>query len=209
MVETSEGTFKMRFFPSEAPKTVENFIELARSGYFDGQKISRIEKIQQADRVKGRIIAGSGKPVGEKGTSIFEEPIQPEISYTLCTIPGAVVAYAPEDEVDSRFYIVGSRKVSQEELEEIRQNNYPNKMVQMFEEHGGYPEEWLHQSVFAQVVDGIEIVDQIIRENDSTAIEEVADIEILQIRIEKYEEPSEDASAQEMTLMDSRLERAS
>ena len=45
VVETSEGVFKMRFFPSEAPKTVENFIELAESGYFDGQMISRIEKI--------------------------------------------------------------------------------------------------------------------------------------------------------------------
>ena len=26
VVETSQGDFKMRFFPSEAPKTVENFI---------------------------------------------------------------------------------------------------------------------------------------------------------------------------------------
>lgn len=209
VVETSEGIFKMRFFPSEAPKTVENFIELAQSGYFDGQKVSRIEKIQQADRVKGRIVAGSGKPVGEKGKSIFEKPIQPEISYNLCTIPGAVVAYTPEDEVDSRFYIVGSRKVSKEEIEEIRQNNYPNKMIQMFEEHGGYPEEWLHQSVFAQVVDGMEIVDQIIQEHDSTAIDEVTDIEILQIRIEKYDDLSEDDSSQEMTLMDSRMDHAS
>ena len=27
VVETSQGDFKMRFFPSEAPKTVENFIQ--------------------------------------------------------------------------------------------------------------------------------------------------------------------------------------
>ena len=46
VVETSEYNFTMRFFPSEAPKTVEDFIELARSGYFDGQMVSRIEKIQ-------------------------------------------------------------------------------------------------------------------------------------------------------------------
>ena len=44
VVETSQGDFKMRFFPSEAPKTVENFIQLAKSGYFDGQKISYIER---------------------------------------------------------------------------------------------------------------------------------------------------------------------
>lgn len=71
VVETSEGVFKMRFFPSEAPKTVENFIELAESGYFDGQMISRIEKIDQEDRTKGRIVAGSGKPVAEEGKMYF------------------------------------------------------------------------------------------------------------------------------------------
>lgn len=209
VVETSEGNFTMRFFPSEAPKTVENFIELARSGYFDGQMVSRIEKIQQEDRIKGRMIAGNGKQVDEAGASIFDKPIQPEISYNLCTIPGAVVAYTPEDEVDSRFYIVGSRKVNQEEIDEIRQNNYPNKMVQMFEERGGYPEEWLHQSVFAQVVDGMDTVDKIIREHHNTDLDEVTDIEIVQIRIEKYQESSEEESAQDMPLMDSRMGRAS
>lgn len=73
VVETSEGVFKMRFFPSEAPKTVENFIELAESGYFDGQMISRIEKIDQEDRTKGRIVAGSGKPVAEEGKCILKK----------------------------------------------------------------------------------------------------------------------------------------
>ena len=104
VVETSEGVFKMRFFPSEAPKTVENFIELAESGYFDGQMISRIEKIDQEDRTKGRIVAGSGKPVAEEGKCIFEEKLEPEISYNLATIPGAVVSYAPDGVVQPVFY---------------------------------------------------------------------------------------------------------
>ena len=119
VVETSEGSFKMRFFPSEAPKTVENFIELANAGYFDGQKVSRVERVEEESDTKGRLIAGSGKPVEQEGASIYEEPIEPELSYNLGTIPGAVLAYAPDGVVDSRFYIVGSREVCEEEIEEI------------------------------------------------------------------------------------------
>ena len=79
----------------------------------------------------------------------------------------------------------------------------------MFEVRGGYPEEWLHQSVFAQVVDGMDTVDKIIREHHNTDLDEVTDIEIVQIRIEKYQESSEEESAQDMPLMDSRMGRAS
>lgn len=203
VVETSEGVFKMRFFPSEAPKTVENFIELAESGYFDGQMISRIEKIDQEDRTKGRIVAGSGKPVAEEGNCIFEEKLEPEISYNLATIPGAVVSYAPDGVVDSRFFIVGSRKIYQEELDEIRENNYPKQMVDLFEKEGGYPEEWLHQSVFAQVVEGMDVIDRIIRENPSTPEEEITDIEIVSVNIEKYQESAQEQSEEGMELQTS------
>ena len=144
----------MRFFPSEAPKTVENFIELAESGYFDGQMISRIEKIDQEDRTKGRIVAGSGKPVAEEGKCIFLkkswnrkfpiiwQPFQERSCPMLGWSGGQPVFYC------------GFPKVYQEELDEIRENNYPKQMVDLFEKEGGYPEEWLHQSVFAQVVEG-------------------------------------------------------
>ena len=71
VVETSQGDFKMRFFPSEAPKTVENFIQLAKSGYFDGQKISYIER-QREGSGKCRLFAGSGKPLTEPGESIYD-----------------------------------------------------------------------------------------------------------------------------------------
>lgn len=190
VVQTSQGSFTMRFFPSEAPKTVENFIELAQTGYFDGQMVSSVEKIEQGDRLKGRMIAGNGKPAEESGECIFEEPIKPEISYNLGTIPGAVVAYAPDGVVDSRFYIVGSRKVNKEEIEEITENNYPKQMVELFEEQGGYPEEWLHQSVFAQVIEGMDVVDSIICQTPNTEKDQTTDIEIISVTIEKYQPQS-------------------
>ena len=92
--------------------------------------------------------------------------------------------------MDSRFYIVGSCKVHKEELEEIERNNYPKKLVDLFRKHGGYPEDWLHRSVFAQVVEGMDVVDRIIRETPNTDADEITDIEIIRVTIEKYQEPS-------------------
>ena len=51
--------------------------------------------------VKSDIKTLTGKPakrweelVEQEGASIYEEPIEPELSYNLGTIPGAVLAYA-------------------------------------------------------------------------------------------------------------------
>ena len=54
-LETNKGTIGVEFFPEEAPVTVNNFISLAREGYYDGTPFHRI--------VKGFVIQG-GDPTG-------------------------------------------------------------------------------------------------------------------------------------------------
>jgi cyclophilin family peptidyl-prolyl cis-trans isomerase len=39
---TSKGSFTIEFSPEEAPLTIDNFIQLARRGYFNGQTIPRV-----------------------------------------------------------------------------------------------------------------------------------------------------------------------
>ena len=41
-VETSKGAFTIEFLPEAAPLTVDNFVQLARKGYFNGQTIPRV-----------------------------------------------------------------------------------------------------------------------------------------------------------------------
>jgi cyclophilin family peptidyl-prolyl cis-trans isomerase len=41
-VVTSKGAFTIGFLPEEAPLTVDNFVQLARKGYFRGQTIPRV-----------------------------------------------------------------------------------------------------------------------------------------------------------------------
>ncbi|MGQ0638039.1 MAG: peptidylprolyl isomerase [Nitrososphaerota archaeon] len=42
VIETKFGNMTVEFFPQDAPKTVENFIKLAESGFYDGVKFHRI-----------------------------------------------------------------------------------------------------------------------------------------------------------------------
>lgn len=41
-VVTSKGSFMIEFLPEEAPLTVDNFVHLARKGYFNGQTVPRV-----------------------------------------------------------------------------------------------------------------------------------------------------------------------
>lgn len=54
-LETSHGTIEVEFYPEDAPVAVNNFVNLAREGYYDGTPFHRI--------VKGFVIQG-GDPTG-------------------------------------------------------------------------------------------------------------------------------------------------
>ena len=41
-LHTSEGPVELELFPSEAPKTVDNFTKLAKDGFYDGLKFHRV-----------------------------------------------------------------------------------------------------------------------------------------------------------------------
>ncbi len=42
IIETKYGKMEARFFPDKAPKHVENFIKLAKEGFYDGTIFHRV-----------------------------------------------------------------------------------------------------------------------------------------------------------------------
>ena len=42
MIKTSEGTMVVEFYPDVAPKHVENFVTLAKKGFYDGLAFHRV-----------------------------------------------------------------------------------------------------------------------------------------------------------------------
>ncbi|HVS83695.1 MAG TPA: peptidylprolyl isomerase [Pyrinomonadaceae bacterium] len=61
-VVTSKGAFSIEFLPEDAPLTVDNFIQLARKGYFNGQTIPRVVPnfVIQAGDPRGDTNGGPG-----------------------------------------------------------------------------------------------------------------------------------------------------
>jgi cyclophilin family peptidyl-prolyl cis-trans isomerase len=41
-MHTSEGAIELELYPDDAPKTVENFVKLARDGFYDGVAFHRV-----------------------------------------------------------------------------------------------------------------------------------------------------------------------
>jgi cyclophilin family peptidyl-prolyl cis-trans isomerase len=76
VMETSMGTIKLKLYPKEAPKTVENFTKLAAKGYYDNVTFHRV--------IDGFMIQG-GDPLGTGtgGESIWGKAFEDEFSPNL------------------------------------------------------------------------------------------------------------------------------
>jgi cyclophilin family peptidyl-prolyl cis-trans isomerase len=70
-IETSAGTMTAELHPDEAPKTVNNFVFLAREGFYDGVIFHRV--------IKGFMIQGgdpTGTGTGGPGYKFEDEPVK-------------------------------------------------------------------------------------------------------------------------------------
>ena len=102
-IQTSKGTFKIKFWHDTAPKHVENFMKLVRKGFYDGLIFHRYEA--------GFVIQG-GDPQGT-GQGGPGYTIPAEISDKHMHVKGAVAAARTGDQVNpkressgSQFYVV-------------------------------------------------------------------------------------------------------
>ncbi|WP_375162812.1 peptidylprolyl isomerase [Rossellomorea sp. SC111] len=163
-MKTSMGTIKIKLFPEQAPKTVENFIKHSKEGYYDGLKFHRV--------IKDFMIQG-GDPNGNGtgGESIYGESFEDEFSPELFNLRGALsMANAGPDTNGSQFFIVQKSDIDPQLEDQMKSAGFPEQIVDAYMENGGTP--WLDQkhTVFGQVVDGMDIVDKIanveVGEND-------------------------------------------
>jgi cyclophilin family peptidyl-prolyl cis-trans isomerase len=94
---TSQGTVRVRLFAEEAPETVNNFVSLARDGYYDGTTFHRVIKDFM---VQGGDPTGTG--AGGPGYQIADE-FHPELRHDK---PGVLsMANAGPNTGGSQFFI--------------------------------------------------------------------------------------------------------
>ena len=137
-LETSQGDITLEFFPEEAPITVTNFLQYVDEGYFDGTVIHRV--------IPNFVIQGGGftMDMEQKET---REKIKNEADNGLNNERGTL-SMARTSEVDSataQFFV----------------NLRDNTSLDHSEANFGY-------AVFAKVVDGMDIVDEIAKTETAT-----------------------------------------
>lgn len=150
------GEVKFKLFPEYAEKGVENFVELAKNGYYDGLTFHRV--------INDFMIQG-GDPLGTGtgGESIWGEKFDGGTDPHLIHAAGAL-AYANSGSTatnGSQFYIVTGTVYEPEELDSLLdyyQISLSQEAKDIYTTQGGAP--WLDggYTVFGQVFDGLDII---------------------------------------------------
>jgi cyclophilin family peptidyl-prolyl cis-trans isomerase len=153
IIETDHGNIEIEFFRKDAPKTVENFVELAKRGYYDGVLFHRV--------ISGFMIQG-GDPsgTGAGGESIYGSRFDDEI------------------DKNSELYKTGYKRGVI-----AMANAGPNTNgSQFFIMHKDYPLPPSY-TIFGRVVKGIETVDAITSQPTGQRDRPITDIPMKKVTI--------------------------
>ncbi|TDL30371.1 peptidylprolyl isomerase [Jeotgalibacillus sp. S-D1] len=152
---TSKGVITIKLFPEYAPKTVENFLTHSKDGYYDGVTFHRVMN-------EFMIQGGDPEGTGAGGESIYGESFEDEFSESLFNLRGALsMANAGPDTNGSQFFIVQNTKADESLIGQMTEAGYPEEIIQAYEENGGTPHLDNAHTVFGQVIDGMDVVDEI------------------------------------------------
>ncbi|AJK86666.1 peptidylprolyl isomerase [Lysinibacillus fusiformis] len=154
-MNTTLGAVKIKLFPEFAPKTVENFLGHAKSGYYNGIIFHRV--------IQDFMIQG-GDPTGTGmgGESIWGDSFEDEFSDKLFNLRGALsMANAGPNTNGSQFFIVQMKHLPSDMLRQLQGAGFPEEIIEAYAKNGGTP--WLDHkhTVFGHVVEGMDIVDKI------------------------------------------------
>lgn len=134
-LQTSEGNITVKLFPDKSPKSVANFLQYVRSGFYDGTVFHRV--------IKGYLIQGGiyTRQLTQKRT---RDPVPAEADNDLSNLRGtvAVARGADPDSGTSQFFI---------NLVDNRRLDYVNAKSGLT---WGY-------TVFGKVTEGMDVVDKI------------------------------------------------
>ena len=179
IMKTNMGDIKIKLFPKEAPKAVENFVTHAKNGYYNGLIFHRV--------IKDFMIQG-GDPMGSGigGESIWGESFEDEFDPALHNLRGALsMANAGPNTNGSQFFIVQAKEVPANMLSQMKQmsDSFPEDTVTAYAELGGTP--WLdfRHTVFGQVFEGMDVVDKIAQTKVGYQDKPVEDVKIEGIEI--------------------------
>lgn len=129
-IETERGTIAIDLYAQHAPKTVNNFVFLAREGFYDGIVFHRVIAnfmIQGGDPTG----SGRGGP-GYRFTDEFKNnPLKHEVGSLSMANAGPdsngsqfFITHAPQPHLDGKHTVFGKVVAGQEVVDAIRQGDF-------------------------------------------------------------------------------------
>jgi peptidyl-prolyl cis-trans isomerase B (cyclophilin B) len=160
LISTSMGDIKVMLY-NETPLHRDNFLELAKSGKFDGSVFHRV--------INRFMIQGGGS--ASVGTIDNRPEIPAEINAKFIHKKGALAAARTGDHVNperkssgSQFYIVQGQTYPVDRVTQMQERSgvtYTEEQKKVYAELGGTPHLDMQYTVFGEVIEGLDIVDKI------------------------------------------------
>ena len=120
ILHTTAGDITILLYPKQAPKAVENFITLAKEGYYDGTLFHYAKRGE---------LTQTGKPGKEEERSIYDGSFADEFHDGLHHFPGTVgMAGNGMNQNLSQFYLLVQNTLPEEE-EVLFANFYMNELI--------------------------------------------------------------------------------
>ncbi|MDD6981576.1 MAG: peptidylprolyl isomerase [Clostridia bacterium] len=172
------GTITLELYPKIAPKTVENFVNLAKAGFYDGLIFHRV--------ILGFMIQG-GDPLGN-GTGGSDNKIKGEFSANGVTNnlnhTRGVISMARGSSAYEQYIQMGYPEsiFSADQLAALRQG-YDSASSQFFIVHKDSPHLNGYYAAFGQVTAGMEVVDAIAAVETNSSDKPLVDVVIETIRV--------------------------
>jgi peptidyl-prolyl cis-trans isomerase B (cyclophilin B) len=161
VIHTDLGDMKGILY-NETPKHRDNFVKLVKSGYYDGLLFHRVISgfmIQGGDPNSRNAKSGQQLGSGSPGYTI-----PAEFNKQFIHKKGALSAARTSDQVNpekassgSQFYIVQGKKINPAQLGA----NYTPEQKKIYETLGGTPFLDMQYTVYGEITDGLEVIDQI------------------------------------------------
>ena len=158
--EGNISEMELILFPNVAPKAVENFVEHAKNGYYEGVTFHRV--------IEGFMIQG-GDPTGTGagGESIWNEDFEDEFDINYRNFYGALsMANAGPSTNGSQFFIVTAKNnVTPDIISQMKEageaKGYPEAVIEVYEDLGGAFHLDFRHTVFGHVIAGMDVAEAI------------------------------------------------
>ncbi|MEL6719930.1 MAG: peptidylprolyl isomerase [Bacteroidota bacterium] len=188
MIETDAGNMKIKLYNS-TPQHRENFIELANKGFYDGLLFHRVMDgfmIQGGDPDSKDAKPGQQLGRGGPGYTIPAEIGAPHFKGALSAARQPDHVNPDRESSGSQFFIVHGSVQTDQQLDNMarsRNLTYNDAQRKLYKELGGYPFLDGEYTVFGEVVEGLEIIDNIAKVATDANRRPLEDIRIIKIEI--------------------------